>query len=371
MGVLSYMRLHKLFIAISCSFFSANAIAGNDYSFKSNPFSKKYVYIQSGAITQPTLDKNLYSKDDVKKILSSKKKKVSSYNQASKYEYLYQNPKDLGKCWDGAGKQYNIDPWLLFAIANVESSFKNDAINDKNRNKSTDFGIMQINSWWLPKLAERGIKKAHLFDPCVNIFVGGWVLSQTIKQYGYNLDGIGAYNSPNIKTRRNYARKVLNAYNELVRDFYTNAHKPTSVSVSQNRAQLTAEQAKVLAVATMNANNINANVNNVASVEEMLRINEELQKKQSKIIATNQNVPQPQLKNDGGASYDVEKAVANSVKLTQNLTPNSASNIDTKSTKSESVMTVAKSVYQYGNVDKTLKATIKMDVKQETTESNN
>lgn len=141
--------------------------------------------------------------------------------KSSKYQHLFKNPNQSRFCWDQAGAYYGVDPWLLFAVAKVESSFNSNAINrNKDKNQSTDYGLMQINTFWLPHISKYGISKEHLFDPCTSIFVGAWIMKANIDRFGYNIDGIGAYNSPNnLQIRRNYGNKVINAYHEVVRDF--------------------------------------------------------------------------------------------------------------------------------------------------------
>ena len=94
-----------------------------------------------------------------------------------------------------------------------------NAIN-KNKNNSYDIGMMQINSFWLPTLAKYGITANDLLNPCTSVFVGSWIMAQNIKRFGFNQDGIGAYNSPgNITIRRRYAQAVYTAYNKIVQDF--------------------------------------------------------------------------------------------------------------------------------------------------------
>ena len=44
-------------------------------------------------------------------------------------------------------------------------------------------------------------------------------MRENINRLGYNIDGIGAYNSPNLQIRRNYANKVISAYKEVTKDF--------------------------------------------------------------------------------------------------------------------------------------------------------
>jgi len=146
--------------------------------------------------------------------------KVNVNGGKGKYKYLIENAEHVKGCWDNAGKAYNLDPWLLMAVAKVESSFKHNAINT-NKNKSTDLGMMQINTIWLPTLKKFGITQRELLNPCTSIFVGAWIMAQNIRNFGYNLDGIGAYNSPRNPTiRRNYAKKVYRAYNEITHDLY-------------------------------------------------------------------------------------------------------------------------------------------------------
>lgn len=136
-----------------------------------------------------------------------------------KYQYLLESSNELNGCWDKAASTYKVDPWLLMAIAKVESGFNKRAFN-KNTNKSIDLGMMQINTIWLPTLKKFGIESHNLFEPCTSVFVGAWIVAQNIKHFGYNQDGIGAYNSPgNITLRRAYARKVYASYNELIKDF--------------------------------------------------------------------------------------------------------------------------------------------------------
>jgi soluble lytic murein transglycosylase-like protein len=185
---------------------------GEDYSLgNSNPFTKyHYEPLVDDSEVVDKVNKNINYIDNHIKI---DKKNIS------KYSNLFNNAEKIKGCWDTAGKTYNVDPWLLMAVAHVESGFNNKAIN-VNTNKSVDMGIMQINSIWLPTLKQHGISKDDLFNPCTSIFVGAWIMAQNIKKFGYNQDGIGAYNSPgNVTIRRNYAQLVYKSYNQLVNDF--------------------------------------------------------------------------------------------------------------------------------------------------------
>lgn len=111
-------------------------------------------------------------------------------------------------CWDSAARLHHVNVEVLVAIAQVESSFRASAIN-RNRNGSADIGIMQINSSWLPTLKRYGISRADLFDPCVNVHVGAWILGKNFRHYGQtSWRAVGAYNATSVDRQLAYALKV-------------------------------------------------------------------------------------------------------------------------------------------------------------------
>lgn len=114
----------------------------------------------------------------------------------------------LERCFNEASLRYQIPEKLLKAIAHTETRMNPLALN-YNKNGSYDMGIMQINSYWLPKLNRVGIQKEELFDGCENIQVGAWILSENIKRYGFGLKAIGAYNATTPALQMKYANKVM------------------------------------------------------------------------------------------------------------------------------------------------------------------
>jgi soluble lytic murein transglycosylase-like protein len=110
-------------------------------------------------------------------------------------------------CYEEAGSRYGISPNLLYAISKGESSFNPIAIN-YNTNGSYDYGLMQINSSWEPTLRKLGIPWAVLANPCANVMVGAWVLSQCIRDYGYTWPAVGCYNSRTPSKRDRYAARI-------------------------------------------------------------------------------------------------------------------------------------------------------------------
>lgn len=114
-------------------------------------------------------------------------------------------------CFKEASQRYNVPPALLIAIAKHESGGRTTAINH-NRNGTRDIGLMQINSAWLPMLAKHGLQEQDLFDPCVNVLVAAWILSNNFARLGYNTQGLGAYNAATPWKRERYARQILQTF---------------------------------------------------------------------------------------------------------------------------------------------------------------
>jgi soluble lytic murein transglycosylase-like protein len=111
-------------------------------------------------------------------------------------------------CWEDAAARYGLHPHLLYAIAKTESGLNPKAVNRSNPNGSYDVGLMQINSSWLPKLRQFGIDEGQLYEPCVNIEVGAWILAHNMRRLGRTWDAVGAYNAVSPDKRLHYARLV-------------------------------------------------------------------------------------------------------------------------------------------------------------------
>lgn len=127
----------------------------------------------------------------------------------------------LANCWDNAAHHYHVDPYLLFAIAKVESGMNPRAIG-QNHDGTRDVGLMQINSSHFSALQRDGIDEYRLItEPCTSINVGAKILADMIKVYGYNWEAVGAYNAglkkENYPQRMVYARKVWEKYRQVKR----------------------------------------------------------------------------------------------------------------------------------------------------------
>ncbi|WP_202905130.1 lytic transglycosylase domain-containing protein [Paraburkholderia mimosarum] len=110
-------------------------------------------------------------------------------------------------CIDDAAAYRHISARLVRAIAQQESGMRAGAIN-VNANGSEDIGLMQINSSWLPTLARYGIRREHLFNACVNAYVGTWILASNFRQFGPTWKAVGAYNATSSSRQLVYANSI-------------------------------------------------------------------------------------------------------------------------------------------------------------------
>jgi hypothetical protein len=127
-------------------------------------------------------------------------------------------------CWREAGEQYALDPRLLAAVAYVESRYNPLAVRKPfaagNRDGTTDFGVMQINSRELPGLRGRGITAERLLsDPCLNVKEGARILREKIQRVGITWRAVGAYNTGekgSPERQRRYVSAVQTAYRDML-----------------------------------------------------------------------------------------------------------------------------------------------------------
>nr|HQU84498.1 phage tail tape measure protein [Pyrinomonadaceae bacterium] len=116
-----------------------------------------------------------------------------------------------------AANKYGIDPMLIFAQMNQESSFKKTAMSNKGAS-----GLMQL----MPKTArELGVK--NIFDPKENIFAGVKYLRDQLKTFNGNVAlGLAAYNAgpgavikyggiPPYKETQEYVKRISDKYQKL------------------------------------------------------------------------------------------------------------------------------------------------------------
>jgi lysozyme-related protein Hpa2 len=118
-------------------------------------------------------------------------------------------------CFAAAAAYQHVSPIVLRAIAWQESHGNANAIH-RNRNGSTDYGIMQINSVHLPVLSRYGVGADDLMNPCLSIFVAAWHLHKMMVKYGNTWAAVGAYHSERVEERDRYARAIEGIVGRMV-----------------------------------------------------------------------------------------------------------------------------------------------------------
>lgn len=113
----------------------------------------------------------------------------------------------LADCFDESARYHKVNPWILRAIAAVESGFRPATIVG-NTNGTLDRGMTGINSVHLPELSRYGITTGDMMDACKSVYLAGWHLRRKINEGGNTWESVGAYHSKTPDKRDVYVRKI-------------------------------------------------------------------------------------------------------------------------------------------------------------------
>jgi hypothetical protein len=134
----------------------------------------------------------------------------------------------------------NGKPWLektLWALRDQEAGWLGAEV--PNSNGSHDLGPLQVNSWWVPKLAsltgrsEPQIRHWLVHDACFNVNSARWIFLSGLTITQNYWGAIGMYHSPTKWRQRHYALAVAR---KLERRFGPEIFsRPTSVGGTRGR----------------------------------------------------------------------------------------------------------------------------------------
>lgn len=121
----------------------------------------------------------------------------------------------IGSAYDpiilDAGTRYVVDPLLIKAVINKESSWNPGAMRPEPQINDASYGLMQL----LVRTAagmRPGVTPSDLFDPTINIDLGTRYLANQLGLYGYPA-GVSAYNAGHpITGNAQYVADVDAAY---------------------------------------------------------------------------------------------------------------------------------------------------------------
>jgi soluble lytic murein transglycosylase-like protein len=124
-----------------------------------------------------------------------------------------------------AAQTYSVPPAVLLGIYQVEGGKVGQEVGP-NDNGSYDLGPMQINTVWLPELADRWGVNVHTArrwvrdDPCTNVGVAAWILRRHLNDTGNLAQAISNYHSKTPHFGKRYKKKVIGAMQQkgLIRD---------------------------------------------------------------------------------------------------------------------------------------------------------
>jgi hypothetical protein len=106
-------------------------------------------------------------------------------------------------------------PWLaktLRALRKQEGGWIGAEV--RNRDGSFDLGPMQVNSWWVPRIAlligrtEMQVRSWLRDNPCFNVDAANWIFLDALHAKQDYWQAVGAYHSPSRGRQIRYALSV-------------------------------------------------------------------------------------------------------------------------------------------------------------------
>lgn len=114
-------------------------------------------------------------------------------------------------CINQAAIEYRVPATLIISVLKTENG--RNGMANKNENGTYDYGPMQINSSWIPRIKPYGFTQQDLqYNPCANVQVGAWILSTNIANDGALWSGVGDYHSHTATLNHTYNTRVKNSY---------------------------------------------------------------------------------------------------------------------------------------------------------------
>lgn len=117
-------------------------------------------------------------------------------------------------CINHAAIAYHVPAKVILSVIKQENG--RNGLAKPNKNGTFDYGVMQVNTIWLSKLANYGYTKEDLqYDACKNVNVGTWILAQGLAQAKTAWHGIGNYNSHTSSYNKAYRDSVFLIYRQI------------------------------------------------------------------------------------------------------------------------------------------------------------
>lgn len=138
-------------------------------------------------------------------------------------------------------------PWLertLWGLRDQEAGWIGAEV--PNTNGSHDLGPLQVNTWWVPKIAallkrpEADVRIWLMHDACFNVGAARWIFLSALRGTGDFWQAVGVYHSPTAWRQRRYAISVANhMQRRFGLDVFSTTVKRVSADSSQGRTSAT------------------------------------------------------------------------------------------------------------------------------------
>ena len=119
-------------------------------------------------------------------------------------------------CMLAVSQFYHLPPRVLPSIQVVEGG--RPGTISRNRNGTGDLGVMQVNTSWVPRIAEswhlppKEVAHRLIVEPCFNIATAGAIMRIYLDEAGGDVTrAVGYYHSHSPGLAGNYEMKVIRA----------------------------------------------------------------------------------------------------------------------------------------------------------------
>ena len=117
-------------------------------------------------------------------------------------------------CINRAAIAYHVPVPIILSVMKQEGGKNGQAI--RNKNGTIDYGILQINSIWLPKIAAYGYTKEDIqYNACKNMLVGVWIIAQNMASNPSVWKAIANYHSRTPVYNHRYQKKIYSHYKQI------------------------------------------------------------------------------------------------------------------------------------------------------------
>lgn len=138
--------------------------------------------------------------------------KIISYLTQKNPKLEIEDAKDIINSTFKWAKEFNVDPFLLFAIQEVETKYNKHGISPTGA-----LGLMQvIPSWHLAKISKaiKDTGSPEVFDINTNIYLGTWILRDCAVKFSSKKNSLLCYNG-SVTNPNGYDQKVMVAYSQI------------------------------------------------------------------------------------------------------------------------------------------------------------